>query len=369
MTARAAVLDISPRFRFALPIAALITYFLGLLLYPKIGDTTPILSVLPVIAAGRSMGSRAGLFTALFTAPLNTLVLNLTGHSGWDALLQNPEGIAGMAALIFLGVAVGRLIGLKADVTAVHAELDQLQDRNRHLSQAKDELIDRLSQDLRTPLHTMTGFLELLRDGKVADPDQQREFLMRAGLDANRLTATVDDLFDISCAKDGHLTLDLEAVDLNHVISETLELLRVLATSKGILLTHIRPKLSLIVKGDRRRLRRVLLNLLERAIIVSIPGSRVIVVGQKTDEDVTIQVIDQGGGMTPEAQAGLFNRDSYMRSPAEGRPASTVMGLYVIKLIIEAHGGQVGVKSTVGAGSAFHFSIPAKASDTSPPEA
>src|SRR3972149_4177732 len=129
MTPQVGVLSISPRFRFILPITALITYFLGPLLYPLIGDTTPILSVLPVVAAGRSLGSRAGLLAALFTTPLNTLVLKITGHSGWEELIQNPMGILGTAGLIFLGVAVGRLIGLKTEVAAPQAELRPLPGR------------------------------------------------------------------------------------------------------------------------------------------------------------------------------------------------------------------------------------------------
>jgi signal transduction histidine kinase len=179
MTPQVGVLSVSPRFRFILPITALIAYFLGLLLYPLIGDTTPILSVLPVVAAGRSLGSRAGLLAALFTTPVNSLVLKLTGHSGWEELIRNPMGILGTAGLIFLGVAVGRLIGLKSEVTAAQAELQQLQDRMSQLRQAERELVDRLSHDLRTPLHTMHGFLELLRGGRVTDPSLQREFLRR----------------------------------------------------------------------------------------------------------------------------------------------------------------------------------------------
>src|SRR4030067_3524262 len=113
MTPQVGVLSVSPRFRFILPIIALITYFRGLLLYPLIGDTTPILSVLPVVAAGRSLGSRAGLLAALFTTPLNSLVLKLTGHSGWEELIRNPMGILGTAGLIFLGGAAGPVIGVE----------------------------------------------------------------------------------------------------------------------------------------------------------------------------------------------------------------------------------------------------------------
>ena len=360
MTPQAGVLSVSPRFRFMLPITALIAYFLGLLLYPLIGDTTPILSVLPVVAAGRSLGSRAGLLAALFTTPLNTLVLKLTGHSGWEELIRNPMGILGTAGLIFLGVAVGQLIGLKTEVAATQAELRQLQDRMKDLRQAENELVDRLSHDLRTPLHTMNGFLELLRGGRVTDPSLQHEFLRRASLDADRLTATVDDLLDISLFEEGRLRLSQEPVDLNSVVAETVQALQGLADSRKIVLTHVRPDPALIVEGDRRRLRRVFFNLLERAISVSVAGSAVIVAGQRTGEAVTIQVADRGGGIPAEAQSHVFEKHSQMDSSEESRWGSTGMGLHAIKLILEAHGGQVSVKSHAEVGSTFYLTLPAK---------
>jgi signal transduction histidine kinase len=362
MTPQVGVLSVSPRFRFILPITALIAYFLGLLLYPLIGDTTPILSVLPVVAAGRSLGSRAGLLAALFTTPVNSLVLKLTGHSGWEELIRNPMGILGTAGLIFLGVAVGRLIGLKSEVTAAQAELQQLQDRMSQLRQAERELVDRLSHDLRTPLHTMHGFLELLRGGRVTDPSLQREFLRRASQDADRLAATVEDLLDISLSEEGRLQLTLDQVDLNGLVSELVQLLQAMAEVKNIELTHVRPKPELMVEADRRRLRRALFNLLERAISVSEAGSAVIVAGQHTDGAVTLQVVDRGGGISPEDCPRVFDKHGTLESSEESRWGSTGVGLHAVKLILEAHGGQVSVKSHVGVGSTFHLSIPAKTS-------
>jgi signal transduction histidine kinase len=269
-------------------------------------------------------------------------------------------GIAGTAGLIFLGVAVGRLIGLKGEVATAQGELHQLQHRMMDLRQAEKALVDRLSHDLRSPLHTMNGFLELLREGRVTDPSLQREFLKRASLDADRLTATVDDLLDISLSEDGRFRLSTEQVDLNSVVSEVVQSLQPMVDSKRIVLTHVRPGIRLIVEGDRRRLRRALFNLLERAISVSVTGSQVVVAGQRTGEAVSIQVADRGGGIPPEVRTHVFEKHSHLDNSEESRWGSTGMGLHAIKLIIEAHGGQVGVKSQAGVGSTFHLSIPTK---------
>jgi len=91
-----------------------------------------------------------------------------------------------------------------------------------------------------------------------------------------------------------------------------------------------------------------------------VAGSAVIVAGQKTGEAVTIQVVDRGGGIPPEAQSRVFEKHSNMDGSVESRWGSTGMGLHAIRLIIEAHGGQVSVKSHAEVGSTFYLTIPTK---------
>jgi signal transduction histidine kinase len=147
---------------------------------------------------------------------------------------------------------------------------------------------------------------------------------------------------------------------LNGLVSELVQLLQAMA-EVNIELIHV-GRSRTMVEADRGRLRRALFNLLERAISVSEAGSAVIVAGQHTDGAVTLQVVDRGGGISPEDCPRVFDKHGTLESSEESRWGSTGVGLHAVKLILEAHGGQVSVKSHVGVGSTFHLSIPAKTS-------
>ena len=352
---------ISSRAKLALPLAAAIAYMLGFLIYPKIGEATPILSVLPVIAAGQSHGSRGGLFTALIVAPLNTFLLNLTGHSGWDALFQTPTGILGTALLIFMGVAVGQLIDLRGKVAQDIEARRQAEDKLGNMSRARESLVDGISHDLRSALHTISASLELLRSGKVKEAPQQFELLSWAALDAKRLIATVDDLEDLTSFESTGLKLSPEPLELNSVVAEAVELLRQYAESKGITLVHISAERALLVQGDRPRLKRALFRLAEHAITVSETGSQVVILAESETNAVAIEIIDRGKHESAELILKLFEKPQDIEGATTEARSQKGMGLYVARLIIEAHGGKLTVENQPGPGNTVKFSIPIQA--------
>ena len=334
---------------------------LGFLIYPKIGEATPILSVLPVIAAGQSHGSRGGLLTALLVAPLNTFLLNLTGHTGWDALFQTPTGILGTALLIFMGVAVGQLIDLRGRVAQEDQARHQAENKLGNLSRAREALIDGISHDLRSALHTISASLELLRSGKVKAAPQQFELLSWAALDTKRLIATVDDLEDLTSFESTGLKVSPEPLELNSVVAEAVEMLRQYAESKGITLVHISAERALLVQGDRPRLKRVLFRLVEHAVTVSEVGSQVVVLAESENNGAAIEIIDRGPHESSELLMQLFDKaEDFGRTAAEAR-SQKGMGLYVSRLIIEAHGGKLAVENQPGPGNTLKFSIPIQA--------
>ena len=351
---------ISSRAKLALPLAAAIAYMLGFLIYPKIGEATPILSLLPVIAAGQSHGSRGGLFTALIMAPLNTFLLNLTGHSGWDALFQTPTGILGTALLIFMGVAVGQLIDLRGKVAQDIEARRKVEDKLGNLSRAREALVDGISHDLRSALHTISASLELLRSGKVKEAPQQYELLSWAALDAKRLIATVDDLEDLSSVESSGLRLSPEPLELNSLVAEAVENLRQYGESRGITLVHISAERALLVQGDRLRLKRVLFRLAEHAITVSDVGSQVVILAESEKNGVAIEFIDHGPTEAAERLLKLFEKPEDIGRAGEAR-SQKGMGLYVARLIVEAHGGKLAVENQSGPGNTLKFTIPIQA--------
>ena len=252
------------------------------------------------------------------------------------------------------GTAIGSTVVIVRDIT----ERKRAEEAERELMQMKDDFIANVSHQLRTPLYSINGFLELLVKGKVDDPGVQREFLTRASQDAHRLTALVNDLLDVSRLEAGGVQFDMEKVDLSALIAETLESLQGLAGKKGISMTYTGPRTSLIVKADRHWLQQALINLVGNAIKFSEADCPILVTGQVVNGYARIEVIDQGPGIPPEALPKLFSKFYQADSSVKRAGSGTGLGLYISEQIIEAHGGQIGVESELGKGSTFFFTVP-----------
>jgi PAS domain S-box-containing protein len=250
---------------------------------------------------------------------------------------------------------VVRIYGAAQDIT----QHKQAEEAEKALAQMKDDFVASVSHGLRTPLMSIRGFVDLLRKGKVNEPAIQQEFLARVAQDVDRLTALVNDLLDISRLEAGRLPLNLEAVDLNTLVAETLQSLEGLAREKQIAMSYAAPDAPLIVEADRRRLQQVLVNLIGNAIKFSPAGRSVLVTGQEANKQVTIKVIDQGPGIPAEALPRLFDKFYQADSLAKHAGQGTGLGLYLSEELIEAHGGRIGLESQVGRGSTFFFTLPA----------
>ncbi len=208
------------------------------------------------------------------------------------ALIRDTEG------------APATFIGITRDIT----ERMRAMDAEKRLIQLKEEFIASVSHDLRTPLFSLIGYLELLRDGKVNDTEVQNEFLMRASKDVDRLIDMVNELLDVSRLESNHLALHWEEVDLGAVIREVLQSFREQANGRRISLTSAPPDLSLITEADLSRMRRVLANLVENAIKFSDLDEDILVTGESRNGNLTIDVIDQGCGIPSEECSRVFDK-------------------------------------------------------------
>ncbi len=251
--------------------------------------------------------------------------------------------------------------GEAAQLISLHDITDRklAEEAELKLMEMKDELIASVSHELRTPLFSIRGFLELLRDGKVKDPETQQEFLTRASQDANRLTLLVNDLLDVSRLEAGRMELELEEVELGSVIRETLDSLRQQAQEKSIALTYSGSETPLGIKADRHRLQQVLTNLVTNAIKFSESGCPVRITSELLDGLVTVKVIDQGTGVPEEDIPHLFDMFYQANGSHKRAGGGAGLGLHIAKRIVESHGGQIGVESQLGMGSTFFFVLPA----------
>ena len=260
------------------------------------------------------------------------------------ALIRDNEG------------APATLIGITRDIT----ERMRAREAEKELIQSKEEFIASVSHDLRTPLFSLNGYLDLLRNGKVNDPIVQNEFLTRASKDVHRLMDMVNELLDVSRLESNRLVLNWEEVDLGAVILEVLQSFREQANGRQISLTPVPLEPSLIAEVDPSRMRRVLANLVENAIKFSNLGGDILVSGESRNGSITIQVIDHGCGIPTEDCSRIFEKFYQVSHTLTKNRYGTGLGLFISKQIVEAHGGAIGVESQVGNGSTFTVTIPVK---------
>jgi signal transduction histidine kinase len=155
----------------------------------------------------------------------------------------------------------------------------------------------------------------------------------------------------------GRVQLDMDEVDIHSVIDQALASLKPTADQRAIRLAYAPSNPPGRVRANAGRLKQVLVHLLENAIRISGSGSPVLVTSHAEQDELIVQVIDQGPGIPAELESTVFEKGG----PGNGAWAAggAGLGLYLCKRIIEAHGGTIGVHSQLGVGSTFFFSLPA----------
>ena len=231
--------------------------------------------------------------------------------------------------------------------------------RLKQLENTRREFVANVSHELRTPLSLIKGFVETLLEGAKNDPDLAGRFLRTIEKHANRLTFLIEDLLTISRLESGRTVLSLQSVELREAVERVLEDLQTRTTEKRARLTNEVPK-QLTAQADAERLQQVLYNLVENAIKYG-PNESQVTVGAKElpDSKVELWVRDNGPGIPPEAHDRVFERFFRVDRARSRETGGTGLGLAIVKHIVQAHGGEVWVKSEPGAGSTFHFTLPA----------
>jgi signal transduction histidine kinase/ActR/RegA family two-component response regulator len=240
---------------------------------------------------------------------------------------------------------------MEAEILARSAEL---QDANRALraaNEAKNDFLSRVSHELRTPLNAILGFGELLSLGDITA--EHREWVTMMLKAARHLLMLLDEVLDISRMEARNLSLSMEAVPVQGLIADALELVRPLSVAGGVHLAPAPPAIAAHVHADHQRARQVLLNLLSNAIKYNHPGGKVsVTTSQEPGGRLRISVADTGRGITEADMSRLFTpfeRLDAARAGFEG----TGLGLALSRQLVEAMGGTTGVTSTLGEGSVF----------------
>ncbi len=226
---------------------------------------------------------------------------------------------------------------------------------------ARRDLIAWISHDLRTPLAGIKAMSEALEDRVVDDPGDVSGYGARIGREATRLGSMVDDLFELSRISSGALDLRLEPIALDALVGELAGGLRPIASSRGVDIDVALPS-GLTATGAGRELERVAANLLANAVRHTRAGGTVRVRGGAAGTQAWISVADGCGGIPPGDLGYVFDlgfRGTAARSPdASELSPGAGLGLAIVKGLVEAQGGEVGVRNITG-GCCFTVRLPA----------
>ena len=249
----------------------------------------------------------------------------------------------------------------RSEAEAARRAMGQQNKRLRELDRLKDEFLSLVSHELRTPLTSIRGYLDLVLDEEAGElSPEQRRFLEAVERNSGRLLRLVGDLLFVAQADAGRLSLEQAKVDVVGLASECVEGAQPAAKEKAIVLSLSAEPVPALV-GDRGRLAQVLDNLVSNALKFTPEGGTVSVRTSTDGEHVRVEVADTGIGIPLEDQPRLFER--FFRSPAATEQAipGTVLGLAIVKAIVEAHGGRITVSSIEGMGTTFRLELPVTA--------
>lgn len=252
-----------------------------------------------------------------------------------------------------------RILSIVNDVT----EARKAEDALRKLDQAKSDFISTAAHELRTPLIAIVGFSELLEDaaGMGLTEEQKASYIAVIQSNAEILKSLVDDLLDVGRIQIGRsLGVVFAENNLGEIIRKVVEPFRLKNQQHNIIVTHKTP-LPERVWLDGGRITQVLYNLLNNAIKYSPHGGVIEIQTSTSPDEVSIAVLDQGVGMTPQQVDHVFDR--FYRAEFDKTHSSGLgLGLSIVKQIVADHGGEIAVASQLGVGTAVTLSLPIKQS-------
>lgn len=217
------------------------------------------------------------------------------------------------------------------------------------LNGKKDQFISFASHELKTPLTTIKGYLQIAEMTQMPAKD----FLPKINKQVDRLEAIIADLLDISKIQAGKLDFHLEKTSLHQLISESVE--SVYTQNHNIHIENIMEDVEVMI--DRQKMMQVIVNLITNAVKYSAAGTSINVKVSVFGDEVKIDITDQGIGMPAEYLSKIFNQ-FYRISPHDHQAKGMGLGLFIAKEIMEVHMGKIWVESEVNKGSSFHISFP-----------
>lgn len=299
----------------------------------------------------------------------STLLIGLLFAYGFARSVTAPiEQLSKLALEISKGKLGGKLEWNSDDeLGALVKVFNAMSARLEDLDQAKKDFVSSVTHELRSPLGAIDSFMHLIRDrvkdGSPAAMAQMQEYLTRIQVNVQRLGGFINDLLDVAKIEKGKMECVLKPMRVQDVALEVCQFFEAKAKQQGVALSNELSSGLPSVYGDSDRLRQVLVNLVSNSLKFTPSGGRVMIKGEQFREGANrwleIAVSDTGRGLASGDADKLFKAFSQGRNVGDGVIGSkgTGLGLYIVKSIVEQHGGRVDVKSAPGQGTEFIFSV------------
>jgi two-component system phosphate regulon sensor histidine kinase PhoR len=232
-------------------------------------------------------------------------------------------------------------------------------DKLKELARYRREFLGNVSHELKTPIFNIQGYVLTLLDGGLDDPNINREYLLKTENSIERMIAIIEDLEAISKLESGELTLEFRRFDIVELGREIIEFLEIKAKKKKVKIHFARNyERPIYVSADKKSIRQVLINLIDNSIKYSLEkDGKTKISFFDMDENILVEVTDNGIGIEQKDIPRLFERFYRTDKGRSREQGGSGLGLAIVKHMIEAHGQVINVRSTVGVGTTFAFTL------------
>ena len=233
-------------------------------------------------------------------------------------------------------------------------EIEKLEIRESY----RRQFVGNVAHELKTPIFNIQGYIDTLLDGAIEDPNINRKFLERANKSVSRMIYIVEDLDAITKLEGGKIDIEEEPVDIIELILDVVDQLEMKAKKRNVSLVVEDSRLSrYMVEADVEKIKQVLINLMVNAIKYGNEDGEVLVRTFDMDENILIEVADNGKGIPQKHLSKIFERFYRVDKSRDREQGGSGLGLSIVKHIIEAHNQSINVRSTIGTGTTFSFTL------------
>lgn len=273
---------------------------------------------------------------------INAVLACYTDSMGIMLFLSLTSTVALIQLIVFL---------LQKPLFEMRDKLEKAEEENRVLEKMRGEFVANVTHELKTPLTSISGFIETLQAGAINDPEISGRFIDIIAIETERLKRLIDDILTLSDIENRN-QVNKTRINVKNSVESTISFLKPIADERKIVLISEVAE-DMVIEGDEDRFRQMLFNLTENAIKYSNESERVWITGKTKEDCNIISVKDEGIGIPAEHLDRLFERFYRVDKSRSRKVGGTGLGLSIVKHIAVLFGAKLEVESEVGKGSEF----------------